>query len=166
MVLSKRIIITVAVMATLAAVTVVPASATHPDERCYGVQTVGQASTTFAGINDVGQPFFAGDVDVRLGGLRLDDVAVTTLLLDPETTSHVIEFPLGTITTRDAVILVPTDDPLVMSLRSRLKVVDGGTGRFHVLPKSTLTLVEVAEGELPVPVAAAWRLRGHVCFDG
>jgi hypothetical protein len=161
----KRTIVVLAVVSALVAAAVAPAAASLPEERCYGVQTIGRAHTSFAGINADGQPFFVGTGDFRVGGLRFDDVAVTTTSLDLTTTQHVIEFPIGTITTRDVVILRPTDDPLVMSLRTRLILINGDSGHFHLLPSSTLTFVEIVEGEPPVPVAAAWSMRGHVCFS-
>lgn len=125
---------------------------------CFGLQ--GHGETAF----DVEVGAFVGVAEMRLGGQT--EIVPVTVYADPVTwtSSHVFEFQRGTIVTHEPIVAVPTDDPFVMELLSRPVVVDGGSGRMHLLPGSTLILADIGVGE-PVPVAASWDVRGVVCFD-
>lgn len=147
--LTSRRIIPLLAAAVLLSVMVAPASAKNPDARCYGVQGTGLT-------RGVAQTVFSGSATLRVGGMTVEDVVVTTTLLADGNTSHEFVFPDGSIIeTADILILRPTEDPNVMSLRSRLEVTTGGTGGFHLLPSSTLTWA---------PPVAEFDIRGHVCF--
>jgi uncharacterized membrane protein len=144
-----------AIVAMLAALALAPAAADEhaaPGEanRCYGVQ--GQATTTF----DPAVGGFTGVASFRIGGQR-QDVPAAAFVTGPASTSHEFAFEQGTIVTDDQLILRPIDPAAgLFELRTRLQVVDGGSGKLHILPGSTLDL---ATG------TAAWEMRGHVCFD-
>jgi hypothetical protein len=146
---SHRRVTTLLLLALLATSLAIPA---HADEtnRCYGVQ--GEATTAF----DPTVGGFVGVATVRLGGQEQQATA-TAYVTGPGSTSHVLEFSQGTLVTHDELILRPIDPGAgTFELRSRLTVVDGGSGKLHLLPGSTLDL---AAG------VAEWRLRGSVCFD-
>lgn len=141
-----------AIAALLAAAAALTGSSTaHAGDSntCYGVQ----ASATTAFDPNVGG--FAGNADFRFNG---EEVAVPTVtfVTGETSTSHSFETPWGTIITDDELVLVPIE-PGVFSLRSRLTVVDGGTGKLQLLPDSRL--------DLRVGVAS-WHARGHLCVNG
>jgi hypothetical protein len=144
-----------AIVVMLAALALAPAAAHEhapagETNRCYGVQ--GQGTTTFD--PDVGG--FTGVASFRLGGQE-QQVPAAAFVTGPESTSHVFSFEQGTIVTDDQLILRPIDPAAgLFELRTRLQVVDGGSGKLHILPGSTLNL---ATG------TAEWQMRGHVCFD-
>jgi hypothetical protein len=140
---------TLLLLALLATLFAVPAPADAAN-RCYGVQ--GEATTAF----DPAVGGFVGTATFRLGGQEQHATA-TAYVTGPSSTSHVLEFSQGTLVTDDELILRPIDPEAgSFELRSRLTVVDGGSGKLHLLPGSTLDLVAgVAE----------WRMRGSVCFD-
>jgi uncharacterized membrane protein len=143
------------VAALTAVIAMTPAVATAQSDagvenRCYGVQ--GSGSTSF----DPTQGGFAGIATFRLGG-QAQEVSAVAYVTGPESTSHVFEFAQGTIVTDDQLILKPLDPAAgQFELRSRLSVVDGGSGQLHILPGSTLDLVAGT---------ASWEMRGNVCFD-
>ena len=141
-------------------VMVVPASADAPHARCYGVQGTGAT-------DEAGPGLFKGTAALRLGGQLVEGITVEVTSDGGPTSSHTFLFPSSSevyseamIKTNDAVIVRPTDDPNVMSLRSRLEVAEPDSGKFHLLPHSTLTF-DPATG---YPKSAEWVLRGHVCF--
>ena len=159
MLMSKRIILMLAV-AGLLIVSMAPASAKGPEARCYGVQGTGETSVVGPGV-------FGGTATLRLGGQLIEGIAVEVTSDGGPTSSHTFVFPSDAdlhpgvvIKTNDDVILRPTDIANVMSLRSRLQVVEGDSGNFHLLPSSTLTF----DPDTGWPQSAAWVLRGHICF--
>lgn len=147
------------IAAPAAAIATPPPTGVEPDQRCYGIQ--GHGETAF----DPGQGAFVGAAELRVGGAMQEVPVTVTVSADGSTSSHVFEFEQGTVTTSEPVVIAPTSDSMVLSLRSRPTVVGGGTGSMHLLPGSTLRLAEVAPGEI-LPVTASWDIRGQVCFDG
>jgi uncharacterized membrane protein len=149
-----RLAIIGVVVAALAAVALAPAAADEhrsagEANRCYGVQ--GSGTTSF----DPQVGGFTGEASFRLGG-QGQTVAAAAFVTGPASTSHVFDFEQGTIVTDDLLILVPIDaEASLFELRTRLSVVDGGSGKLHILPGSTLDL---ATG------VADWEMRGHLCF--
>jgi hypothetical protein len=144
-------------MALLLAVT----SPVAAGDRCFGVQ--GSATTFFD--PDIGG--FTGTADFKVGGkhMEVDATAFADVLgLTPRPNGwltaaggHSLDFGYyGTVATTDVVILVPTGDN-TFNLRSRLTVTDGGSGKLHILPHSTLDLNTFS---------ASWEMRGEICFDG
>lgn len=144
-----------AIVALFAALAVAPAAASAhaaaaETNRCYGVQ--GHGTSTF----DPGVGGFTGLASFRLGGEE-QEVASAAFVTGPASTSHVFEFEQGTIITDDQLILKPIDPAAgLFELRTRLQVVDGGSGKLHILPGST---VDLSTG------TADWQMRGHLCFD-
>lgn len=140
-----------AIAALLTAAGVIAASSSAQageTSTCYGVQ----ASATTAFDPAVGG--FVGEADFRFNG---DEVVVpaVTFVTGATSTAHTFQTPFGTIVTDDELVLVPIE-PGLFSLRSRLSVVSGGTGKLQLLPASTLDLVNGV---------ANWHARGHVCVD-
>jgi hypothetical protein len=118
---------------------------------CYGVQA--SASTSF----DPTVEGFTGDAVFRLNGEEVTFGAVAVVTSETSTT-HQFETPWGTLTTEDELILVAVDPANgIFSLRSRMTVVEGGSGKLQLLPSSRLDLVNGT---------ASWQARGHVCIDG
>jgi uncharacterized membrane protein len=150
----RRLVTFVATAAALSTLVLAPAAASEHGSagaanRCYGVQ--GSATTTFDPV--VGG--FTGEATFRLGG-QAQQVAAAAFVTGPASTTHVLAFAQGTIVTDDELILRPIDPEAgQFELRTRLHVVDGGSGRLHILPGSTLNL---ATG------VAEWEMRGHLCF--
>jgi hypothetical protein len=139
-----------ALMATTA-LSLAGAPAEASGANCYGVQA--SASTSFDPI--VGG--FAGDAAFRMNGDEFTFSAVAKVTSESSTT-HAFETPWGTLKTEDELILVPVDPANgVFSLRSRMTVVEGGSGKLQLLPSSRLDLVNGT---------ASWQARGHVCIDG
>jgi uncharacterized membrane protein len=148
----RAVAIVAAVATVLAFVLATAAAAEQPgageSNRCYGVQ--GSGTTTF----DPAVSGFTGVATFRLGG-QTQTVASSAFVTGPESTRHVLQFAQGTIVTDDQLILKPLD-PGRFELRTRLHVVEGGSGRLHILPGSTLDLITGTAG---------WQMRGHLCFD-
>jgi hypothetical protein len=144
-----------AIVALLATLAIAPAAAgahaaAGEANRCYGVQ--GHATT----ILDPVVGGFTGVASFRLGG-KEQAVAATAFVTGPASTSHVFELEQGTIVTDDQLILKPIDPAAgLFELRTRLEVVEGGSGKLHILPGSTLDLSSST---------ADWEMRGHLCFD-
>lgn len=115
---------------------------------CYGVQA--SAVTTF----DPTAGGFTGDATMRFNGGEVV-VPTATIVTGATSTSHTFETPWGTIVTADELVLVPLE-PGVFSLRSRLVIMSGGSGKLQLLPASTLDTVNGI---------ASWHARGHICFD-
>lgn len=142
-----RASVTLAATVLALAAMVLPVSAETSD--CYGVQAT--ATTVF----DPQIGGFFGVASFRFNGQTVD-VPATAYVTGPDTTMHVLETPWGTLTTSDELILVPVDPAAgVFSLRSRLEVVDGGSGKIHLLPQSR---IDLANG------IASWVGRGHICI--
>lgn len=143
----------VALMTAIAPLSPIAAAGHHDagaENRCYGVQ--GAGTTTF----DAEVGGFIGVASFRLGG-REQQVSSTARITGEASTSHVFEFAQGTLVTEDQLILKPLDPASgLFELRTRLNVVEGGTGGLHILPGSTVNL---ATG------TASWQMRGHLCFD-
>jgi hypothetical protein len=158
----RKLILLATITALVAGMAAVPAAA-RSDNRCFGVQ--GSAETFFDGSG------FTGIADFKLGGIKME-VPATAVADVPGLTplpngwmvtggSHILDFgDYGTLITEDEAILVPTG-PGTFSLRSRLVVTDGGSGKLHLLPSSTLDL----SSENPFDWSASWHMRGQVCFD-
>jgi hypothetical protein len=157
---TQVLVLALLVIAAPAAAIAAPSpTRTEPDQRCFGIQ--GHGETAF----DSGRGAFVGEAELRVGG-EMQEVSVTVRVsADGSTSFHTFEFEQGTLTTSEPIVIAPTSDPMVLSLRSRPSVVDGGTGSLHLLPGSILRLAEVAPG-LILPVAASWEVRGQVCFNG
>jgi uncharacterized membrane protein len=150
-----RLTAVITMVVAIAAVSFAPAAASDARSagernRCYGVQ--GSGATTF----DPHVGGFTGVATFRLGG-QSQQVEAAAFVTGPESTSHVFAFEQGTIITDDLLILEPIDPQAgLFELRTRLQVVDGGSGKLHILPGSTLDL---GAG------TADWEMRGHLCFD-
>jgi uncharacterized membrane protein len=153
--LNRRLTAVITMAAALLALSVAPVAASSHSSmgaanRCYGVQ--GSGTTSF----DPAVGGFSGTATFRLGG-QSQQVQAAAFVTGPASTSHVLAFEQGTIVTDDLLILKPIDPAAgLFELRTRLQVVEGGTGKLRLLPGSTLDL---AGG------AAAWEMRGHLCFD-
>lgn len=151
----RRLLVTVTTIAALVVLTVAPAAGgthgtTGEANRCYGAQASG--TSTF----DPQVGGFTGTATFRLGG-QSQQVDTAAFVTGPDSTRHVFSFAEGEIVTDDLLILRPIDPGAgLFELRTRLQVVDGGTGKLHILPGSTLDL---AAG------AADWEMRGHLCFE-
>lgn len=149
--MKKHLTTTCAALLATTALTLGDAPAEARGAKCYGVQA--SASTSF----DPNVGGFAGDAVFRLSGEEVEVDAVAFVTSETSTT-HTFVTPWGTLKTEDELILVPVDpDNGVFSLRSRLTVVEGGSGKLRLLPSSRLDLEKGT---------ATWQARGHVCIDG
>ncbi len=151
----RGLVVAAMTIAAVVGLSVAPAAG-HADHsraaanRCYGAQASGTSSF------DPVVGGFTGTATFRLGG-QAQEVTTAAFITGPDSTSHEFSFLQGTVVTDDLLILDPIDPAAgLFQLRTRLQIVDGGTGRLHILPGSTLDL---STGE------AAWEMRGHVCFD-
>ena len=147
--MKKQLTTTCAALLATTALSLGAAPAEARGTNCYGVQA--SATTTSNGTA------FVGDAVFRLNG---DEVTVgaVAVVTSATSTTHEFQTPWGTLTTEDQLILVPVDPANgIFSLRSRLTVVDGGSGKLQLLPSSRIDLLNGT---------ATWQARGHVCIDG
>ena len=147
----KKHLTTCAALLATTALSLGSAPAEARGANCYGVQA--SASTSF----DPTVGGFAGDAVFRMNGDEVTFGAVAKVTSETSTT-HEFVTPWGTLTTEDELILVAVDPANgVFSLRSRMTVVEGGSGKLQLLPSSRLDLGFNT---------ASWQARGHVCIDG
>jgi hypothetical protein len=104
------------------------------------------AAATCHPINGEGQTFatgpttFAGTLSGALGGDPFSSSVTTTVTSAPKpagasgvlfaTTTHTIALPTGTVTTSDSARLIPTGQPGLYHIVSRVTVVGGGSGQM------------------------------------
>ena len=99
-------------------------------------QPIGGEAQTFA----TGPTTFAGTVSGTLGGDPFSSSVNTTVTSAPQpiggsgvlfaTTSHTIALPTGTVTTNDSARLIPTGQPGLYRIVSKVTVVGGGSGQM------------------------------------
>jgi pectate lyase len=99
-------------------------------------QQISAEAQTFA----TGPTTFAGTVTGTLGGDPFSSSVITTVTSAPQpagasgvlfaTTSHTIALPTGTVTTSDSARLIPTGQPGLYRIVSKVTVVGGGSGQM------------------------------------
>jgi hypothetical protein len=99
-------------------------------------QPISGEAQTFA----TGPTNFAGTLTGTLGGDPFSSSVITTVTSAPQpagasgvlfaTTSHTIALPTGTVTTSDSARLIPTGQPGLYRIVSKVTVVGGGSGQM------------------------------------
>jgi hypothetical protein len=99
-------------------------------------QPIRGEAQTFA----TGPTTFAGTITGTLGGDPFSSSVSTIVISAPQpaggssvlfaTTSHTIALPTGTVTTSDSARLIPTGQPGLYRIVSKVTVVEGGSGQM------------------------------------